>query len=128
MKQVSPGRGRKLILGKGKSSRRDLVSLSGKGYFALRDREQKLIFWYGSGGQSYPKHPDDYSKNLPQMQLYDLQSDISESRNLVDMPRNRSLLRRLTSRMRRYVDDGRSTPGRKQNNDTDNNWEQTKLF
>lgn len=117
-----------LIGGKGQCKRKDLVSLSGKGYLALRDKDSKLIFWYGSGGQSYPRHPDDYNASMPQMQLYELDVDASERTNLIDDPKNAKLVKELTRRMRKYVNDGRSTPGRKQSNDTQNDWEQTKLF
>ncbi|MEI3554859.1 MAG: sulfatase-like hydrolase/transferase [Alistipes senegalensis] len=111
----------------GTSLRRDLVSLSGHGYLALRVPDLKLIFWCGSGGQSYPAKPEDLA-GLPDMQLYDMNADPGERSNLIGDPKYRKTVEELTARMRRYVDDGRSTPGKPQRNDTGNDWEQTKLF
>ncbi len=111
----------------GTTDRRDLISLSGFGYLALRVPDLKLIFWCGSGGQSYPTKPEDLV-GLPDMQLYDMECDVRERINLIDDPKYRKTVEELTARMRSYVDNGRSTPGKPQKNDTDNHWEQTKLF
>lgn len=111
----------------GTSARRDLVSLSGHGYFSLRVPDLKLIFWCGSGGQSYPSRPEELV-GLPDMQLYDMDADVGERHNLIADPKYGPIVRELTARMRRYVNEGRSTPGAPQKNDTDNDWEQTKLF
>ncbi len=111
----------------GRSAREDLVSLSGHGYLALRVPERKLIFWCGSGGQSYPTRPEDLA-GLPEMQLYDMKDDAGERRNLIGDPKYRQTVEELAARMRHYVDEGRSTPGKPQRNDTANDWEQTKLF
>lgn len=111
----------------GTTARKDLVSLSGFGYLALRVPDLKLIFWCGSGGQSYPTKPEDLA-GLPDMQLYDINADAGERSNLIGDPKYRQTVEELTARMRRYVNDGRSTPGKPQKNDTANDWEQTKLF
>lgn len=111
----------------GTTARKDLVSLSGFGYLAMRIPDLKLVFWCGSGGQSYPSKPEDLA-GLPDMQLYDMNADAGERNNLIDDPKYRNTVEELTARMRRYVNDGRSTPGKPQRNDTGNDWEQTKLF
>ncbi len=112
---------------KGGSNRRDLISLSGNGFFALRTPDLKLIFWPGSGGGSYPSKPEEMA-GLPDMQLYDMTADQREQRNLVGEAAYAEKVAELTGRMRSYIDNGRSTPGSPQKNDTDNNWKQTELF
>ena len=115
------------LSGKGRTARRDLVSLSGQGRFALRDVDLKLIFWPGSGGQAFPNTPEDMA-GLPEKQLYNLGEDVGERVNLVEDASYDGIVKELTLRMRRYVDEGRSTPGASQKNDTGNHWEQTEQF
>lgn len=112
---------------KGASNRKDLISLSGNGHLALRVPNMKLIFSAGSGGRSFPCEPKDLER-LPDMQLYEMDKDIKERNNLIDDPRYSKIVEELTSRMRSYVDNGRTTPGKPQKNDTENNWKHTKLF
>lgn len=116
------------LTGKGHTSRKDMVILSGHGYFAMRIPELKLIFWCGSGGQSYPSLKGDNLDGLPEMQLYDMDKDIKEENNLINDPKYDKVVKTLTRKMRKYVNNGRSTPGKPQKNETDNDWEQTELF
>jgi arylsulfatase A-like enzyme len=116
-----------ILRGKGGSDRKDLISLSGRGYFALRTPDLKLIFWPGSGGGSYPSTRKDMA-GLPDLQLYDMNADEQEQRNLVGEADYAEKVAELTARMRSYMDNGRSTPGKPQSNDTGNNWEQTEFF
>jgi len=113
------------VTGKGKSSREDVIHLSGKGALSLREGNHKLIFYAGSGGGSYPTASE--LEGLPEMQLYDMMADPSETINLYENDQYDYIVERLTKKMRKYVNDGRSTPGKPQPcGITD--WEFTKLF
>ena len=90
--------------------REAVVHHSGSGKFAIRQGRWKLITCLGSGGWSAPKSvkpkPDG-----PKGQLYDMQSDISERRNLwMERP---DVVQRLTCLLEKYKADGRSTPLRR---------------
>jgi len=113
------------LTGKGRMARKDIIHLSGKGALSLRRKNSKLIFYAGSGGGSYPTA--DQLEGLPGMQLYDMESDPSEKNNLIEESRYHSLVRRLSKQMRKYVNEGRTTPGAPQKcNITD--WEFTREF
>lgn len=116
-----------VLSGNGVASRPDMVSVSGSGYFSLRNPKLKLVFTGGSGGWSSPKNLSEMS-GLPFMQLFDIQKDPSEKKNLINSSKYAEDVKKMTLLMRKYVEDGRSTPGKKVNNDTPNNWPQTKLF
>ena len=58
-------------------ARRHLVMQSFDGQFAVRDGYWKLILARGSGGWTDPGKPDD-----PEIQLYDLENDPQEQKNL----------------------------------------------
>ena len=60
------------------------------------------------------------------MQLYDLESDPGEMRNVIG--EHPDVVRRLTARMREHIERGRSTPGPAQTNETRGEWMQTALF
>lgn len=115
-----------ILSGKGKGTRKDLVTLSGKGALAYREKDSKLIFYAGSGGQSYPNAQQ--LEGLPEMQLYDLSKDPSEKTNLIGDKKYRRMIRKFSRKMREYVDNGRSTPGAPQSNEGEKEWEFTKLF
>lgn len=112
---------------KGPSSRHDLISVSGNGYFSIRTPELKLIFTAGSGGWGYPRNPSDL-KALPDLQLFDIQNDPSEKNNIIYSEKYIKEVERMSLLMKKYVETGRSTPGKKVKNDTSNDWAQTKLF
>ena len=101
---------------------------SGDGSFSIRDQRWKLVFCGGSGGWSFPELPKDaaYLATQPPMQLYDMQNDISETKNVVEQ--HPDIVKKLTTVMKEYILNGRSTPGAKQSNDGPNTWKQTKLF
>ena len=85
------------------------------GSFSIRQGKWKLEFCPGSGGWSYPV-PDEAKKlGLPGFQLYDLSKDIGEQYNVMD--KHPEVIERLTELMTKYVEEGRSTPGRPQKND-----------
>jgi len=94
--------------------RTTLVSHSIAGIFAIRSGSMKLCLTPGSGGWSAPKPGAPTAKDLPPEQLYDLAADRAETRNLaVEQPEK---VKELTALLEKYVADGRSTPGAKQQN------------
>jgi arylsulfatase A-like enzyme len=97
------------------------VQSSIDGSLCIRRRRWKLEMCAGSAGWSWPR-PGGQCEGLPPMQLYDLEADVSETRNVAqDHPEVVVELRDLLSR---YVLTGRSTPGKAQNNDTGPWWKQ----
>jgi arylsulfatase A len=81
------------------------------GSFSIRKGRWKLELCPGSGGWSFPR-PGEEPPGSPAFQLYDLEADVGERRNLVaEQPRIADELREL---LERYVTSGRSTPGSQQ--------------
>jgi arylsulfatase A-like enzyme len=87
------------------------------GDFAIRKGDWKLIMCPGSGGWSYPSPSDTGAlDSLPPVQLYNLKDDPGETVNLQAVhPQKVSELRSLLTR---YIQEGRSTPGIRQKNDS----------
>jgi len=85
------------------------------GSFAIRRGKWKLLLCGGSGGWSNPRPAKARKANLPSIQLYDLVTDIAESVNVA--AEHPDVVDQLKSLLKRYVDEGRSTPGRPQAND-----------
>lgn len=111
----------------GKSARRDMVQHSGEGMFALRSGKWKLLFCPGSGGWSYPVSNAPIIRELPPIQLYDMAADPAEEVNVQAL--HPEVMAELTARMRKYIEDGRSTPGEKLSNDPyRREWKQTEPF
>jgi arylsulfatase A len=99
-----------------RAPRRDAVvhhSIEGK--FSIRQGPWKLILGPGSGGWGKPGDPAARAAGLPEVQLYDLERDLAESRNLAAA--NPAVVARLTALLDHYVAEGRSTPGPRQSND-----------
>ena len=95
--------------------RTDLVSHSFDGRFAVRKGDWKLIFAPGSGAWGAPRDPQAAAKGMPPVQLYNMKTDPSETTNLqADYP---SAVWHLTQVLEQHIDQGRSTPGKPQNND-----------
>ena len=95
--------------------REAIVHHSINGSFVIRQGSWKLELCAGSGGWSDPKPGSPGEKDLPPVQLYDLATDIGETKNLqAEKP---EVVARLTDLLKKYVTDGRSTPGAKQAND-----------
>lgn len=85
------------------------------GSFAIRQGPWKLALCPDSGGWSQPRPGRPEAKGLPAVQLYNLHNDPGERHNLqAEQP---DVVARLTRRLERYVNEGRSTPGPKQKND-----------
>ena len=91
------------------------VHHSVQGAFAIRQGKWKLLFCPGSGGWSEPTPRQAREANLPGVQLYDLDADPAETRNLYKA--HPEVVQRLTALMKAYVTNGRSTPGPAQAND-----------
>lgn len=90
------------------------VHHSANGFFAIRQDKWKLVFAPHSGGWSDPKPNAKNLAELPPVQLYDLASDIGEQKNVADD--NPQVVDRLYDLMQKYIDEGRSTPGKPQKN------------
>ena len=101
--------------------REAIVHHSIDGRFAIRRGDWKLILWPGSGGWSFPRTQEEL-RGLPTMQLYNLAKDPSEKDNILhEHPEEVNGLRSL---LIRYIENGRSTPGKRQKNDGVEKWEE----
>jgi arylsulfatase A-like enzyme len=100
------------------------------GSFAIRKDQWKMIFCPDSGGWSDPKPNAEEISELPIFQLYDLMTDPEEQTNLYG--KQSEVEHRLQQLMLQYIQEGRSTPGTKQNNDLEGygskDWKQLKLL
>ncbi|MDF1812950.1 MAG: arylsulfatase, partial [Verrucomicrobiales bacterium] len=97
--------------------REALVSQSIGGQFAIRQGDWKLLLCPGSGGWSEPRPGRVDLSKYPAIQLYNLAKDPGEENNLQGS--NPEKVKELKTLLAKYIEDGRSTPGAKQNNDTD---------
>jgi arylsulfatase A len=103
-----------LLRGENRTVREAVVSHSTRGMFAIQRGDWKLIVGQGSGGG----HAGDTGPEPGQ--LYNLTKDIGETKNLY--AQHPEIVAELTALLKRYVEDGRSTPGPKQANDVRVNW------
>jgi arylsulfatase A-like enzyme len=101
---------------KAAAPRETLVVHSINGSFGVREGKWKLCLCPGSGGWSAPKPGAKGEADLPPVQLYDLEADIGEQTNLRD--KYPEVVARLTKALEKWVADGRSTPGKPQENTT----------
>jgi len=92
-----------------------VVHHSFDGNFAIRQGKWKLEFCPGSGGWGAPKNGSKEAEALPPRQLYDLSADPAEAKNV--QAENPEVVKRLTALMKKYIAEGRSTPGAPQQND-----------
>lgn len=95
--------------------RQTLVNHSINGSFALRAGPWKLLLCPDSGGWSDPRPNSAAAKNLPPVQLYQLENDPGERRNL--QAEHPERVRDMIALLERQVVEGRSTPGARQTND-----------
>jgi arylsulfatase A len=91
------------------------VSHSINGSFTIRQGDWKLLFAAGSGGWSSPRPGSKEEEGLPPVQLYNLKSDPSETDNVQE--KYPEIVHKLTALLKKYIEDGRSTPGLPQKND-----------
>jgi arylsulfatase A-like enzyme len=104
------------LLGRDRAPLREAtVHHSINGSFAIRQGKWKLALCPGSGGWTAPRPGQHDTSALPLVQLFDLEADPGETKNLqAEQP---EAVARLTALLERYVRDGRSTPGAPQAND-----------
>lgn len=102
--------------------RESIVNHSIGGYFAISRGKWKLILCSHSGGWSDPKPNSKMSEKLPPVQLYNIESDVSEKNNLAD--KYPLIVKELTALITGYVENGRSTPGTNQANTGPARWKQ----
>ena len=94
--------------------RQAIVHHSVSGHFAIRQGKWKLCLANGSGGWSSPNEKKAKEQGLPDAQLYDMDEDVGETKNLQATHPERTS--ELLSLLQEYVDRGRSTPGPQQSN------------
>jgi arylsulfatase A len=104
-----------LFVGDRTSVRESLVSHSIDGSFAIRRGPWKLCLSAGSGGWSEPTESVAKSKELPQLQLFDLASDKEEKQNVADS--HPELVNDLIWLLETQIRNGRCTPGEAKSND-----------
>jgi arylsulfatase A len=97
------------------SGRDSVISHSIGGSFAIRQGAWKLCLSGGSGGWSAPREAEAKKQKLPAMQLFNLDEDRGEERNLLDKHPEKvaSLLKLLEGQVMK----GRCTPGEAVSND-----------
>jgi arylsulfatase A len=103
-----------------KPKREAMVHHSIDGRFAIRQENWKLIVWPGPGGWRFPNTSKDL-KGLPSYQLYDLESDPGEVNN--HFAKYPAKVKELESVLKKYIQEGKSTPGKAQKNDYLQKWE-----
>ncbi|MBM3827001.1 MAG: arylsulfatase, partial [Verrucomicrobia bacterium] len=99
------------------SPRRSIISHSINGNFAIRDGAWKLSLCPGSGGWSAPRPGSKEEQGLPAFQLYDLASDLGETRNLAEQEKER--VNAMKAALEKAVAAGRTTPGPDLRNDAE---------
>ena len=88
--------------------RTEVVHHSINGSFAIRQGDWKLCLCPDSGGWSDPKPGSETAKELPEHQLYHLQSDIREAQNLQE--KHSQQVEQMKARLTQIIQEGRSTP------------------
>ncbi len=96
-------------------TREAIVHHSIQGKFSIRSGKWKLVFCAGSGGWSSPRDIQAMEQGLPEVQLYNIESDPSETTNIFS--RHPEIVKELTFLMEEYISNGRSTYGKKLEND-----------
>jgi arylsulfatase A-like enzyme len=98
------------LIGESKQPVREaVVHHSINGTFAIRQGKWKLIDAPHSGGWSRPKPAQKtLYKDLPKIQLYDLEKDHAELRNV--SVENPGIVKRLKMLLEKYREGGRSVP------------------
>ncbi len=92
-----------------------VIHHSGSGHFAIRKSQWKLLLCRGSGGWSPPREAEAAEQKLPMLQLYDLSSDPSESKNL--QAKYPDKVKELVADLAKAFRNGRTTPGPPQQNE-----------
>lgn len=95
--------------------REAVVHHSIEGEFSIRQGKWKLALCAGSGGWGKPGDAQALKLGSPAVQLYDMTTDPSETKNV--QAEHPQVVAQLTQLLTKYVNDGRSTPGKQQTND-----------
>lgn len=101
--------------------REDIVYSCLMGNLAIQKGQWRLDFLPGSGGAAEMFKTFDYS-NVPPVQLFNMSGDVGEQWNLAE--KHPDIVEELTLLMRKYIDEGRSTPGPRQKNTGPERWPQ----
>ena len=101
--------------------REAIVHHSINGSFSIRKGQWKLLLASGSGGWSSPR-PGEETPEAPNIQLYDMSTDIGEKQNVQD--EHPEVVADLKALLTKYIKDGRSAPGAVQSNDGEYPWKQ----
>ncbi len=99
-----------------KNPREAIIHHSFPGRFSIRQGDWKLLLAPGSGGWTAPKDIEATEAGLPEMQLYNINEDLSEEDNLLEKYPEK--VDSLINLLEKIVSEGRSTPGKKLENDT----------
>ena len=104
--------------------RKSVVCHSIDGEFAYRKGDYKVVFSPGSGGWSYPNKNMNKAiyDTLPKVQLYNMKKDVAEKNNLES--KNPKLIKKYRKELLKIINEGRSTAGKKLNNDKVDEWPQ----
>ncbi len=103
-----------LLQGSDAPVRDHTINQAFSGLLSIRQDPWKLVF--GPGGGGWSKERDEHAA-----QLYNLENDLGETKNLyTEHPEK---VAELTALMQKLVTNGRSTPGPKQTNDVEVNWQ-----
>lgn len=100
-----------------KHARKDVVHHSYMGLFSIRQGPWKLLCGPGSGGWGKPRPHEAMKKGEPMVQLYHMDEDLGETKNLHS--KHPEKVRELRGLLEKQIADGRTTPGPKQKNDVE---------
>lgn len=111
-----------LLEGKCQEVRNHIVHSSGDGSFSIRNKEWKLELCRNAGsGLRVTEPAPGTSEEIP-YQLYDMQDDVRERHNAAaDYP---DICLQMMEELMKIIEDGRTTPGRRQDNAGMEHWEQ----
>ncbi len=104
-----------VLKGAESSGRDTLISHSINGKFAIRQGAWKLCLAPGSGGWSEPRDKTALAQGLPPMQLFNLDEDPGEQKNLVGQHPEK--VTALLALLDQQIQNGRCTPGKAVSND-----------
>ncbi|WP_025763088.1 sulfatase family protein [Dyadobacter tibetensis] len=106
-----------LLLGKKVKRKYPIVSHSINGMFSIREGKWKLELCPGSGGWTNPTDKIARKNDMPEVQLYNILTDEQERFNLYK--KYPKVVAKLTDELMKIIKDGRSTPGKKLENDVE---------
>lgn len=103
------------LTGASAKPRSDVIHHSINGNFSLRDGRWKLVCCRGSGGWSPSPDVKPGNGTAPSYQLYDMEVDPAETKNLVAS--HPEIVQRLRAKLQAQIDAGATRPGSKSEND-----------